>query len=250
MPVLVMRSPSGSLLGQTCHLIVRRQRKYGTERGVPWGVSESAYNARDLELTYQYSNFGVPGLGLKRGLSEDVVVAPYATALAAMIDPKTAAQNFVRLAEAGASGRYGFYEALDYTATRVPENQAVAVVRAYMAHHQGMSLVALANVLHDGVMRARFHAEPRMQATELLLAGTHSAGRPGRPAQGRGGAGGRQRPRSRSTGPASLHLSARPDSRHPPPLQRAIRGDGHDGGLRIQPLARPCGHALARGPHA
>ena len=169
MPVLVMRSPSGSLLGQTCSLVVRRQRKYGTERGVPWGVSESAYNARDLDLTYQYSNFGVPGLGLKRGLSEDVVVAPYATALAAMIDPKTAAENFVRLTEAGASGRYGFYEALDYTATRLPENQTVAVVHAYMAHHQGMSLVALANVLHDGVMRARFHSEPRMQATELLL---------------------------------------------------------------------------------
>jgi len=169
MPVLVMRSPSGSLLGQTCSLVVRRQRKYGTERSVPWGVSESAYNARDLDLTYQYSNFGVPGLGLKRGLSEDVVIAPYATALAAMIDPKTAAANFLRLAEAGASGQYGFYEALDYTATRVPENQTVAVVRAYMAHHQGMSLVALANVLHDGVMRARFHAEPRMQATELLL---------------------------------------------------------------------------------
>ena len=169
MPMLVMRSPSGSLIGQTCFLVVRRQRKYGNERGVPWGVSESAYNARDLELTYQYSNFGVPGLGLKRGLSEDVVVAPYATALAAMIDAKAAAQNFAHLAEAGASGRYGFYEALDYTATRVPENQAVAVVHAYMAHHQGMSLVALANVLHDGVMRSRFHAEPRMQATELLL---------------------------------------------------------------------------------
>jgi cyclic beta-1,2-glucan synthetase len=169
MPALVMRSPPGSLLGQTCSLVVRRQRKYGTERGVPWGVSESAYNARDLELTYQYSNFGVPGLGLKRGLSEDVVVAPYATALAAMIDPKMAVENFARLTEAGASGRYGFYEALDYTATRLPEDQRVAVVHAYMAHHQGMSLVALANVLHDGVMRARFHAEPRMQATELLL---------------------------------------------------------------------------------
>jgi cyclic beta-1,2-glucan synthetase len=169
MPALVMRSPSGSLLAQTYHLIVRRQRRYGTERGVPWGVSESAYNARDLELTYQYSNFGVPGLGLKRGLSEDVVVAPYATALAAMVDPEAAARNFVDLAAAGASGRYGLYEALDYTATRVPEDQRVAVVRAYMAHHQGMSLVALANVLHEGVMCRRFHAEPRMQATELLL---------------------------------------------------------------------------------
>ncbi|HEU5463530.1 MAG TPA: glucoamylase family protein, partial [Candidatus Binatia bacterium] len=169
MPMLVMRSPFESLLGQTCFFVVRRQRKYGAERGVPWGVSESAYTARDLELTYQYSNFGVPGLGLKRGLSEDVVIAPYATALAAMIEPKAAAENFLRLADAGASGRYGFYEALDYTATRLPENQAVGVVHAYMAHHQGMSLVALANVLHDGVMRARFHAEPRMQATELLL---------------------------------------------------------------------------------
>ncbi len=169
MPALVMRSPSTSLLGQTYSLIVRRQRKYGTEHGVPWGISESAYNARDLELTYQYSNFGVPGLGLKRGLSEDVVVAPYATALAAMIDPQAAAQNFARLIATGASSRYGFYEALDYTATRVPEDQDVAVVRAYMAHHQGMTLVAIANVLHEGVMRERFHAEPRMQAAELLL---------------------------------------------------------------------------------
>ena len=169
MPALVMRSPAGSLLDQTCHLIVRRQRQYGAERGVPWGISESAYNARDLELTYQYTNFGVPGLGLKRGLSDDVVVAPYATALAAMIAPRAAAQNVARLTEAGASGQYGLYEALDYTATRLPQDTRVAVVRAYMAHHQGMALVALANVLHDGVMRARFHAEPRMQATELLL---------------------------------------------------------------------------------
>jgi cyclic beta-1,2-glucan glucanotransferase len=169
MPALVMRSPPGSLLDQTYYLIVRRQRKYGTERGVPWGVSESAYNARDLQLTYQYTNFGVPGLGLKRGLSEDVVIAPYATALAAMIDADAAVQNFVRLGTAGARGRYGFYEALDYTPTRVPEDQPVAFVRAYMAHHQGMTLVAIANVLHEGVMCARFHAEPRMQATELLL---------------------------------------------------------------------------------
>ncbi|MGE3539676.1 MAG: glucoamylase family protein [Candidatus Tectimicrobiota bacterium] len=169
MPALVMRSPAGSLLEQTYHLVIRRQRHYGAERGVPWGISESAYNARDLELTYQYTNFGVPGLGLKRGLSEDVVVAPYATALAAMITPGAAARNVVRLIEAGAHGRYGLYEALDYTATRLPQDTRVAVVRAYMAHHQGMTLVALVNVLHDGVMRTRFHAEPRIQATELLL---------------------------------------------------------------------------------
>ena len=169
MPALVMRAPAGSLLDQTCRLVVRRQITYGAERGVPWGVSESGYNVRNLEMTYQYSNFGVPGLGLRRGLSEDVVIAPYATALAAMIDPVAAVRNFRRLAEAGARGGYGFYEALDYTAPRLPEGASVAIVLAYMAHHQGMLLVAIANALHEGVMRARFHAEPMVQATELLL---------------------------------------------------------------------------------
>ena len=169
MPALVMRSPPGSLLEQTDRLIVRRQMRYGATRGVPWGVSESAFNGRDLELTYQYSNFGVPGLGLKRGLGEDLVIAPYATALAAMVDPGAAAENLERLAAVGARGAYGFYEALDYTADRLPEGGAVGIVRAYMAHHQGMSVVAIANVLHDGAMRARFHAEPIVKAADLLL---------------------------------------------------------------------------------
>jgi cyclic beta-1,2-glucan synthetase len=169
MPALMMISPSGSLLNQTYELVVRRQIEYGAERRVPWGISESAYNARDLDLTYQYAAFGVPGLGLKRGLSEDLVIAPYATALAAMIDPNAATQNYADLAAAGGSGTYGFYEALDYTSERVPEGEDVAVVRAYMAHHQGMSLVALSNALNNGSMRARFHAEPMVQASELLL---------------------------------------------------------------------------------
>ena len=121
MPSLVMRAPFGSLLAQTNRLIVQRQIHYGAELGVPWGVSESAYNARDLELTYQYSNFGVPGLGLKRGLSENVVIAPYATALAVMVDPKRSVLNFARLIAIGARGRYGLYEALDYTRSRLPE---------------------------------------------------------------------------------------------------------------------------------
>jgi len=115
MPSLVMRAPAGSLIEQTNRLIVRRQMSYGAALGLPWGISESAYNARDLEFTYQYSNFGVPGLGLKRGLSENAVVAPYATALATMVEPAASARNFARLAAVGASGRYGFYEALDYT---------------------------------------------------------------------------------------------------------------------------------------
>ncbi len=169
MPSLVMRGPSGSLLEQTNRLIVARQIAYATKLGLPWGISESAYNARDLELTYQYSNFGVPGLGLKRGLGENRVIAPYATALAAMVDPRAAVTNLERLAEIGARGRYGFYEALDFTPARVPEGQSVAIVRTFMAHHQGMTIVALADAVLDGGMRAWFHAEPIIKATELLL---------------------------------------------------------------------------------
>src|SRR6202049_812310 len=169
MPALVMRSPEGSLLSQTYELVVRRQIEYGAERGTPWGVSESAYNARDLNLNYQYSAFGVPGLGLKRGLGEDSVIAPYATALAAMIDPVGAVQNCRLLEDAGGSGAYGFYEALDYTSIRLHEGETVVVVRTFLAHHQGMSLIAIANLLNDGAMRSRFHAEPMVQATELLL---------------------------------------------------------------------------------
>jgi len=169
MPELVMREPAGSLLHQTARLIVSRQIEYGDQRGVPWGISESAYNFRDLELTYQYSNFGVPGLGLKRGLSENVVVAPYATALASMVDPAAAVKNYSKLAEAGGSGAYGWYEALDYTPGRIPDGRRVAVVHAYMAHHQGMSIIAIANALFGGKMRTRFHADPAVQATELLL---------------------------------------------------------------------------------
>ncbi len=169
MPSLVMRAPTGSLLEQTNRLIVRRQQAYGKKRGLPWGVSESAYNVRDLEFTYQYSNFGVPGLGLKRGLGDDRVVAPYATALASMVDPAAAARNLARLAGLGAAGRYGFYESVDATPSRLPAGEKLAIVRAFMAHHQGMSIVAISDTLFNGAMRARFHAEPMVQAAELLL---------------------------------------------------------------------------------
>ncbi len=169
MPYLIMDTAPGTLLDRSQSLVVNRQIRYGAERGVPWGISESAYNARDLELTYQYSHFGIPGLGLTRGLSEDLVVAPYATALAAMVRPRAALQNFRRLAEEGARGTLGYYEALDYTPERVPQDQEVAVVRAYMAHHEGMAIVSIANVLFDGVMRHRFHAVPTIGANDLLL---------------------------------------------------------------------------------
>ncbi len=169
MPSLVSFTPRYSLLDQTCRRVVARQIEYGRERGVPWGISESAFNGRDLAFTYQYSAFGVPGLGMKRGLAQELVVAPYATALAAMYRPRAAVENYARLEELGALGRYGFFEALDFTPARLAENQTVAIVRCYMAHHQGMSLVALANVVHDGAMRHRFQRTPMIQATELLL---------------------------------------------------------------------------------
>ncbi len=169
MPTLVMRSPTGSLLDRAVKVAVRAQRDYAAARHIPWGVSESAFNTRDLDQTYQYSPFGVPALGLKRGLANDLVVAPYATGLAAMVDPVAAAANFRLLAEAGGLGRFGFYEALDYTPERLAEGESVAVVRAYMAHHQGMTIAAIANALTGGSVQDYFHAEAAARATELLL---------------------------------------------------------------------------------
>ena len=169
MPSLLMDTPYGSLLDYTCRRVVQRQIAYARRLGVPWGISESAFHERDLHLTFQYSTFGVPELGLKRGLGEDLVIAPYATGLASMYAPRAAAANFEALEALGARGRFGFYEALDFTRERVPETGSVAIVRAYMAHHQGMTLVALANVLLDATMRRYFHREPIIRASEILL---------------------------------------------------------------------------------
>jgi cyclic beta-1,2-glucan synthetase len=174
MPLLVMRSYPDTLLDQSCRMAVRRQRDYAEARGVPWGISESAYNVVDRHETYQYKAFGVPGLGLKRGLGDDLVVAPYATALAAMIDPASSAANLRRLAGIGLEGEYGLFDAIDYTtrdsdATPYSGPLSGVIVRTYLAHHEGMTLVALANALIGDRMVERFHADPRVQATELLL---------------------------------------------------------------------------------
>ncbi|MGH8157688.1 MAG: GH36-type glycosyl hydrolase domain-containing protein [Rhodanobacter sp.] len=169
MPMLVMPSHEGTLLDQTCRAAVARQIEYGQQLGVPWGVSESGYNMLDTHFTYQYRAFGVPGLGLKRGLGDDVVIAPYASALAMMVAPTAATRNLQRLAEAGAQGRFGLYEAIDYTPARLPLGQDSALVRSFMAHHQGMSLLALAYALLDRPMQQRFESDPQFQATSLLL---------------------------------------------------------------------------------
>ncbi|HET6893116.1 MAG TPA: glucoamylase family protein, partial [Pyrinomonadaceae bacterium] len=169
MPLLTMCNYENTLLDETYRAIVDKQIEYGEERGVPWGVSESGYNVRDLHFNYQYGPFGVPGLGLKRGLIEDLVIAPYATMLAAMIRPREAIVNLRTLEREGALGAYGYYESIDYTAERLPQGQKRVVIRAFMTHHQGMSLVSLDNVLHDGRMEKRFHTDPLVRATELLL---------------------------------------------------------------------------------
>lgn len=169
MPLLVMRDYPGTILSETYETVVRAQEAYGRARGVPWGVSESAFNAKDAQLTYQYQAFGVPGLGLKRGLSEEVVVAPYASIIALPIDPASVARNLAAFSAEGAEGRFGYYESLDYTAGRVPAGQRRAIVASYFAHHQGMAFIALGNALTDGRMRERFHEDPVVASAELLL---------------------------------------------------------------------------------
>ncbi len=169
MPLLVMRNHERTLLDETYAAVVRRQIEYGEENDVPWGVSESAYNARDLQLNYQYAPFGVPGLGLKRGLAEDLVIAPYASALALPLAPNAAIANLRRLTNEGMFARYGFFEAVDYTKNRLPPKQISARIEAYMSHHQGMIFVALGNLLHDDVMQKRFHRDPMIESADLLL---------------------------------------------------------------------------------
>ena len=169
MPLLVMRSYENTLLEQTYHSVVKRQEEYGRAKSVPWGISEAGYNARDLQMSYQYGPFGVPGLGLKRGLSEDLVISPYSTMLAAMVDPVAALSNLRTLETLQAFSKFGFFESIDYTLKRLPSKETRYVLKSYMAHHQGMSLLSLNNVLIDGVMQKRFHADPLVQATQLLL---------------------------------------------------------------------------------
>jgi cellobiose phosphorylase len=169
MPTLIMPSVPGSLLDETARTVVQRQIEYGRRLGLPWGVSESGYNLTDDKQNYQYKAFGVPGLGLQRGLADEQVVAPYATVMALMVEPAAAFTNLARMAAAGFEGRYGFYEAVDYTARRLGVGQRFALIQSYMAHHQGMSLLALAYTLLDRPMQRRFSARPELLATELLL---------------------------------------------------------------------------------
>jgi len=169
MPLIVMPTYANTLLDQTYQAAVERQIEYGKQHGIAWGISESGYNAIDASLNYQYRAFGVPGLGFKRGLAEDRVIAPYASVMALMVSPLPACLNLQRLEKDGLMGKYGFYEAVDYTPSRQPRGRVSTVIRSFMAHHQGMSLLSLAYLLLDRPMQKRFMSDPLFGATMLLL---------------------------------------------------------------------------------
>lgn len=183
-PLLVMPAYRDTLLDRTYRGIVRAQAEYGRRRDVPWGFAASGYNAMDAALHYQYRAFGIPEVGTRRGTQrvsgEDLVVAPYAALLALMVEPERACANLERMAQLGFTGRYGFYEAVDYTPARRPAGQVHAIVRAFMAHHQGMGLLALSCLLHDRPMQRRFAAEPQFLAALPLLQEPVPRAAPGR----------------------------------------------------------------------
>ena len=169
MPPLFMKSYEGTLLHQSGRAAVDHQIRYGKKQGVPWGISESGFYAFDAAMNYQYRAFGVPGLGLKRGLAEDLVITPYASLLALSIRPQAVMENIEHLARRHMLSSYGFYEAIDFTPSRQALGQEEAIVRSYMSHHQGMIMMSLANYLQKDRLVGRFHAEPSIQSVELLL---------------------------------------------------------------------------------
>ncbi|MFJ2990636.1 GH36-type glycosyl hydrolase domain-containing protein [Collimonas sp. NPDC087041] len=169
MPLLIMPTFENTLLDQTYTSAVKRQIEYGMQRGVPWGISESGYNTFDASLNYQYRAFGVPGLGFKRGLGDDLVIAPYASMMALMVAPEEACRNLQQMSAEGFEGEYGFFEAIDYTPSRLPRGQTNAVIRSFMAHHQGMGFLALSYLLLNRPMQKRFESDPLFQATMSLL---------------------------------------------------------------------------------
>ncbi|UCF61800.1 MAG: hypothetical protein JSV37_03710 [Anaerolineaceae bacterium] len=169
MPSLLIRGYEETLLSQSCRAIVMRQIQYGRQKGSPWGISESGYFRFDANMNYQYRGFGIPGMGFKRGLAEDLVISPHASLLALSLSPQAVMGNIQQLIDLQMLGRYGFYEAIDYTTSRLPPKQGHAIVQSFMSHHQGMILLALVNYLQDEIMVRRFHADPRIRSVDLLL---------------------------------------------------------------------------------
>lgn len=169
MPLLIMKNYPDTLLDETYRAVIEGQKKYGREKRVPWGISESAFYHFDPAFNYQYKAFGVPGIGLKRGLVNELVISPYSTVMALQMDMQGACENIKTLQAEGLEGRYGFYEAVDYTKERMPKGKKKAIVKCFMVHHEGMSLMSLDNTLKNNILQERFHRIPNVKATELLL---------------------------------------------------------------------------------
>ncbi|MFZ7134368.1 MAG: GH36-type glycosyl hydrolase domain-containing protein [Eubacteriales bacterium] len=168
MPFLLMKNYNHSLMYETYFTTIKGQMQYSRKRGTPWGISESGYYAFDMAFNYQYKAFGVPDLGLKRGLSNEVVVSPYSTFLALPLCPKEATDNLKELKEQGLEGKYGFYEAIDYTPSKA-YGKGPHIIYSYMTHHQGMIFNSINNCLNDFILQKRFHKDPLIKAGEVLL---------------------------------------------------------------------------------
>ncbi len=248
MPLLVMRSFPYTLLDQTYRGAVRRHIEYAAERSVPWGISESAYNVRDRHMTYQYRAFGVPDLALKRGLGKDLVIAPYATALALLVEPHEAMRNLGVLEREGVLGPYGFRDAVDYT--RPEPGETKAVVGAYMAHHIGMSFVALANALGDHLWQRRFHSEPLARAVELVLHERIPRRLVMQDAQETEGEGGRMPIETEKPAVRQIETPDTPQPRVGLLASLPYHGDAEQRRRRVQPIRAAGDHPLARRRHA
>lgn len=169
MPNINIRKYAGSLLDESCKFMVMSQMKYCNRLGIPWGISEAAFNLKDLNSNYQYKAFGLPWLGLKRGLGDEMVVSSYGGVLAIPDYPKEVIQNLKTMQECGMFGKYGFFESIDYTPSRLPSGKKYAVVETYMAHHQALILLSINNLINDNILQKRFMKNPEIKAIDILL---------------------------------------------------------------------------------
>ncbi|WDC83708.1 glucoamylase family protein [Caloramator sp. mosi_1] len=169
MPAIIMKNYTNSLIDETYKTVIRAQINYGRDRKVPWGTSESGFYGFDILLNFQYKAFGVPALGLKRGLSKDMVISPYSTILVLPFKPRVAIENIKELMKYNLLGKYGLYEAIDFTPDRTDKASNYGIVQSFMAHHQGMILTSINNYLNKNILIERFHSNPKVISGEFLL---------------------------------------------------------------------------------
>lgn len=169
MPNINIPKYPGSLLDESCKFLIMSQKEYNKKLKIPWGISESAFNLKDLNNNYQYKAFGIPWLGLKRGLADEIVVAPYASMMAIIDEPIEVLKNLKQLEKLGMYNKYGFYESIDYTPTRLRKNETKAIVKTYMAHHQGLILLSINDLMNNNIVQKRFVQNPEIEAVDILL---------------------------------------------------------------------------------